>query len=115
MHLVQLNIGRLVAPLTEPQLAGFVAFGAGVGRLRQRRTAPGDHGPVAGVVRPDAGGLPGAVVGAGDALPSVADALERLAPPSRARPAPFAFTFRSPFPAPGAASVRRVARVAFCP
>jgi len=42
-----------------------------------------------------------------DALPSVADALERLAPTSRTRPAPFAFTFRSPFPAPGAASVRR--------
>ena len=42
-----------------------------------------------------------------DALPSVAAALERLAHLRVHGPAPFAFTLRSPFPAPGAASVRR--------
>jgi hypothetical protein len=151
MHLAQLNIGRLVAPLTEPQLAGFVAglepvnalADAAPGFVWRLQTEDGD----ATAIRPfeddqllvnmsvwrSVQALADFVYSGAhraimvrrrewllpmreafqvlwwvpeDALPSVADAVERLAHLREHGPTPFAFTFRSPFPAPGAAAVR---------
>jgi hypothetical protein len=151
MHLAQLNIGRLVAPLTEPHLAGFVAglepvnalADAAPGFVWRLQTEDGD----ATAIRPfeddqllvnmsvwrSVQALANFVYSGPhraimvqrrewfvpmresfqvlwwvpeDALPSVAEALERLAHLREHGPTPFAFTFRSPFPAPGAASVR---------
>jgi hypothetical protein len=138
MHLAQPNIGRLVAPLSEPQLAGFVA-----GFVWRLQTEDGD----ATAIRPfeDDQLLVNMSVGRSvqaladfvysgphraimarrrewfvpmreafqvlwwvpeDALPSVGDAVDRLAHLREHGLTPFAFTFRSPFPAPGAAPIR---------
>lgn len=152
MRLAQLNIGRPVAPLTEPQLAGFMAglepinalADAAPGFVWRLQTEDGD----ATAIRPFEddqllvnmsvwrsvqaladfvySGPHRAIMARrrewfvpmreafqvlwwvpGDALPSVADAVERLAHLREHGPTPFAFTFRSPFPAPGTAPIRR--------
>jgi heme-degrading monooxygenase HmoA len=152
MHLAQLNIGRLVAPLTEPQLAGFVAelepvnalADAAPGFVWRLQTEDGD----ATAIRPFEddqllvnmsvwrsvqaladfvySGSHRAIMARRrewfvpmreafqvlwwvpeDALPSVGDAVDRLAHLREHGPTPFAFTFRSPFPALGAAPIRR--------
>ena len=82
-HLAQVNIALPVEPLTSPRLAGFVNA-----RRRREWFAPMREAYQALWWLP-----------AGQ-LPTVADAERRVAHLRAHGPSEYAFTFRSPFPAP---------------
>jgi hypothetical protein len=152
VQLAQLNIALPVAPLTDPELAGFVAAlepvnalaDAAPGFVWRMQTEDGDATAIRGfgddrlIVNMSVWTCVetlGAYVYSGlhrevmarrrqwfsrmrDAYqvmwwvpdgvrPTVADAEERLEHLREHGPTPYAFTFRTPFPAPAAAPVRR--------
>jgi Domain of unknown function (DUF3291) len=106
-HVAQCNIGRVLAPLDTPELAGFVAALEPINRMVD--DAPGFVWRLADAY------LVLWWVPRGH-FPTVVEARERLEALRRDDPTPGAFTFRSPFRPPDASrAADPVAEGWFCP